>query len=71
VLGVGGLAAPAPLARGKQRLIVFAGRTGLEVFASGSLTYVPLAIDLDPRTIGSEARVSADRSGSIPSNLTS
>jgi fructan beta-fructosidase len=70
-LEVRGLAAPAPLARGKQRLIVFADRTGLEVFASHSPNFVPLAIDLDPRAIGLEARISADRSGSIPSKLTS
>ena len=57
-LRVGGQVAPAPLAGGKQRLIVFADRTGLEVFAADGLTYVPLPINLDPARRGSEVRVS-------------
>jgi sucrose-6-phosphate hydrolase SacC (GH32 family) len=39
---VNGHRAPAPLLRGKQRLIVYCDRTGLEVFASDGLTYVPM-----------------------------
>jgi sucrose-6-phosphate hydrolase SacC (GH32 family) len=34
--------APAPLRKGRQRLTVFCDRTGLEVFASDGLTYVPM-----------------------------
>jgi sucrose-6-phosphate hydrolase SacC (GH32 family) len=34
--------APAPLRGGKQRLAIFCDRTGLEVFASDGLTYVPM-----------------------------
>ena len=34
--------ASAPLRGGKQRLIIYCDRTGLEVFASDGLTYVPL-----------------------------
>ena len=34
--------APAPLIDGKQRLIIYCDRTGLEVFASDGLTYVPM-----------------------------
>jgi sucrose-6-phosphate hydrolase SacC (GH32 family) len=33
---------PAPLREGKQRLVVFCDRAGLEVFASDGLTYVPM-----------------------------
>jgi fructan beta-fructosidase len=33
---------PAPLRHGRQRLTVFCDRTGLEVFASDGLTYVPM-----------------------------
>jgi sucrose-6-phosphate hydrolase SacC (GH32 family) len=39
---VNGHQAPAPLQNGKQRLVIFCDRTGLEVFASDGLTYVPL-----------------------------
>ena len=39
---VNGHHAPAPLQNGKQRLVIFCDRTGLEVFASDGLTYVPL-----------------------------
>jgi sucrose-6-phosphate hydrolase SacC (GH32 family) len=41
-LVVNGHRAPAPLRNGKQRLIIFCDRTGLEVFASDGLTYVPM-----------------------------
>lgn len=34
--------APAPLRGGRQRLTIFCDRTGLEVFASDGLTYVPM-----------------------------
>jgi hypothetical protein len=54
---VGGLVAPAPLVGGRQRLIVFTDRTGLEIFAADGLTYVPLPINLDPREKTIEARV--------------
>jgi fructan beta-fructosidase len=37
-------AAPARMLSGKQGLIVYADRTGLEVFASEGLTYVPMPI---------------------------
>jgi sucrose-6-phosphate hydrolase SacC (GH32 family) len=40
---VKGHRAPAPLRNGRQRLVIFADRTGLEVFASEGLTYVPVA----------------------------
>ena len=41
-LSVNGHRAPAPLRDGKQRLRILCDRTGLEVFASDGLTYVPL-----------------------------
>jgi fructan beta-fructosidase len=52
--------APAPLRGGKQRLIVLADRTGLEVFASDGLTYVPMPINLNAGDLGLDARVSGD-----------
>ena len=41
-LVVNGHRASAPLRGGKQRLTIFCDRTGLEVFASDGLTYVPM-----------------------------
>lgn len=41
-LSVNGHRAPAPLQKGKQRLIIYCDRTGLEVFASDGLCYVPM-----------------------------
>lgn len=41
-LVVNGHHAPAPLRDGRQRLMIFCDRTGLEVFASDGLCYVPL-----------------------------
>jgi fructan beta-fructosidase len=43
---VNGHHAPAPLTDGKQRLTIFVDRTGLEVFASNGLTFVPMPINL-------------------------
>ena len=40
---VNGQRAHAPLRAGKQRLTIFCDRTGLEVFASDGLTYVPVS----------------------------
>jgi sucrose-6-phosphate hydrolase SacC (GH32 family) len=50
--------APAPLRNGKQRLIVYCDRTGLEVFASDGLTYVPMPFQpaADNRALSVEAR---------------
>lgn len=36
--------APAPLRDGRQRLIIYADRTALEIFASDGLTYVPMPV---------------------------
>ena len=38
---------PAPLAREKQQLVVYADRTSIEVFADGGLIYVPLPHNFD------------------------
>lgn len=40
-LVVNGHKAPAPLRNGRQSITIYGDRTGLEVFASGGLTYVP------------------------------
>lgn len=41
-LVVNGHRAPAPLRDGRQRLTIYCDRTGLEIFASDGLTYVPM-----------------------------
>jgi fructan beta-fructosidase len=45
---VNGHRAPAPLHDGKQKLTIFADRTGLEVFAGSGLSFVPMPITLNP-----------------------
>ena len=45
---VNGHHAYAPLLSGKQRLTIYADRTGLEVFASDGLCYVPMPVNLNP-----------------------
>jgi sucrose-6-phosphate hydrolase SacC (GH32 family) len=47
-LAVNGHVAPAPLRDGKQQLIIYCDRTGLEVFASDGLTYVPMPFQPKP-----------------------
>jgi fructan beta-fructosidase len=47
-LSVAGHRAPAPLRNGKQRLALFCDRTGVEVFASDGLCYVPIPVNTDP-----------------------
>jgi fructan beta-fructosidase len=54
---VNGHRAPAPLRDGRQQLIILVDRTGLEVFASGGLTYVPMPVILraDDRSMNVKA----------------
>jgi fructan beta-fructosidase len=49
---------PAPLRDGKQRLTIFCDRTGLEVFASDGLTYVPMPFQpkADDLALGVQAK---------------
>ncbi len=47
-LSVNGHRAPAPLRAGQQRLIIYGDRTGLEVFASDGLCYVPMPFNANP-----------------------
>ncbi len=56
-LSVHGRRVPAPLRAGKQRLIVYTDRTGLEVFASDGLIYVPMPANLDPRVLDVTASI--------------
>ncbi len=49
---VNGHRAPAPLREGRQRLTLYADRTGLEVFASDGLTYVPKPFQPRPADLG-------------------
>jgi sucrose-6-phosphate hydrolase SacC (GH32 family) len=65
-LAVNNHRAPAPLRDGKQRLTIFCDRTGLEVFASDGLTYVPMPFQpkaddlaLGVQAKGGSAKVSA------------
>ena len=54
---VNGHRAPAPLRGGRQQLVILADRTGLEVFASDGLTYVPMPVNLraDDRSMNVKA----------------
>ncbi len=47
-ISVAGHRADAPLRNGKQRLTIFCDRTGLEVFASDGLCYVPMPLNMNP-----------------------
>ncbi|MCA9152937.1 MAG: GH32 C-terminal domain-containing protein, partial [Planctomycetales bacterium] len=49
--------APAPLRDGKQRITIYCDRTGLEVFASDGLTYVPLPYNAQASNTGVSVRV--------------
>ena len=57
-LTVNGHHSPAPLRAGRQRLTVLCDRTGLEVFASDGLTYVPMPFQpkTDNLAVGAHAR---------------
>jgi sucrose-6-phosphate hydrolase SacC (GH32 family) len=57
-ISVAGHRAPAQLRSGKQRLTIYCDRTGLEVFASDGLTYVPMPVNVNPenRRISVEPR---------------
>ena len=57
-LAVNELRAPAPLLGGKQNLTLFCDRTGLEVFASGGLTYLPTPFTprADDRTLAVQSK---------------
>ena len=52
---------PAPLRDGKQRITIFCDRTGLEVFASDGLTYVPMPFvpKADDLALGVQAKAGA------------
>jgi sucrose-6-phosphate hydrolase SacC (GH32 family) len=65
-LSVNGHRAPAPLREGKLRLTLYCDRTGLEVFASDGLCYVPMPFNTKPdnkrlflETRGGAARVTS------------
>jgi sucrose-6-phosphate hydrolase SacC (GH32 family) len=50
-LAVNGHPAPAPLRGGRQRLIIFCDRTGLEVHAADCLTYIPMPFQPQPANL--------------------
>ncbi len=56
-LSVNGQRAPAPLRQGRQTLTIFCDRTGLEVFASGGLTYVPKPFQPKPDDLSVSVQV--------------
>ena len=66
-LSVAGHRAPAPLRNGKQRLTIYCDRTGLEVFASDGLCYVPMPFNMNPenRRISVETRGGAAKVNSL------
>lgn len=47
-ISVNDLRAPAPLRAGRQRLTIYCDRTGLEIFASDGLTYIPFPFTPKP-----------------------
>ena len=47
-ISVAGQTAPAPLRNGRQRLVVYCDRTGLEVFASDGFAYIPMPYQPKP-----------------------
>jgi sucrose-6-phosphate hydrolase SacC (GH32 family) len=55
---VAGHRAAAPLRDGKQRLVIYCDRTGVEVFASDGLCYVPMPflVKLDNTSLSLETR---------------
>jgi sucrose-6-phosphate hydrolase SacC (GH32 family) len=59
--------APAPLRDGRQRLIVYADRTALEVFASDGLTYVPMPLipKAEERSVAVAVKGGAARFGGL------
>jgi sucrose-6-phosphate hydrolase SacC (GH32 family) len=66
-LVVNGLHAPAPLRDGKQRLIIYCDRMGLEVFASDGLAYVPVSFHpkADDLAVGVQAKGGTVRMASL------
>lgn len=50
-LVVDGIKAPVPLVNGKISLIVYADRTGLEIFANDGLVFMPININLDKNNL--------------------
>jgi sucrose-6-phosphate hydrolase SacC (GH32 family) len=50
-LSVAGHRAPAPLRHGKQRITIFCDRTGVEVFASDGLCFVPMPFNMNPENV--------------------
>ncbi|MEY3457115.1 MAG: hypothetical protein RL215_272 [Planctomycetota bacterium] len=50
-ISAAGIVAPAPLRDGRQRLIIYCDRTGLEIFASDGLCYLPLPVNLEPEDV--------------------
>jgi sucrose-6-phosphate hydrolase SacC (GH32 family) len=65
-LSVAGHRAPAPLRNGRQRLTIFCDRTGVEVFASDGLCYVPMPFNMNAENV----RMSVEtRGGAAKINL--
>jgi sucrose-6-phosphate hydrolase SacC (GH32 family) len=50
----------APLLNGRQRITIFADRTGLEVFASNGLAYAPMPVNLDSGNLDIRIGITGD-----------
>ncbi len=61
MISVNGHSAFAPLRSGKQDLIIYCDRTGIELFASGGLTYVPLPVNAPADKTGLPVQIAAGR----------
>ena len=59
-LNVNNRRAPAPLRNGRQNLTLYVDRTGLEVFASDGLTYVPMPVQPAATNLSLQISVTGD-----------
>ncbi len=57
---VNGHRAHAPLRDGRQHLTIVCDRTGLEVFASDGLTYVPMPVNLEAQNLDLDIKVAGE-----------
>ncbi|MCX8109268.1 MAG: GH32 C-terminal domain-containing protein, partial [Verrucomicrobiae bacterium] len=60
-ISVNGHTAEAPLVDNKQSLVIYCDRTGLEIFASRGLTYVPMPFLPQPDNLNLEIKAAAGK----------
>lgn len=64
---IAGVRASAPLRDGKQKMIIYADRTGFEIFASNGLRFIPVNLNLKPenQSVGIQSHGGATRFQSL------